>query len=143
MKRSTDEVIVAWCVPVLAGPFVGASAFATLKAILHAFQGGLGLWIVYMLLCIPLAVAQVIVFFAVDVALLRAKLRALPTGREAWWMAIAGPLVVGLMTGLFPKPQPQPEPAFFGIIIVLIAILPMIGVTIAMRLLFGKPPGEA
>jgi hypothetical protein len=140
MKRSTDEVIVAWCVPVLAGPFVGASAFATLKAILYAFHGGLGLWLVYLLLSIPLAVAQVVVFFAVDIALLRAKLRALPTGRDAWWMAIAGPVVVGLMTGLFPKPQPQP--AFFGIIIVLIAIVPMIAVTVAMRLVFGKPPGE-
>jgi hypothetical protein len=141
MRKSTNDIIVEWCVPILAGPFIGASAFATLKAILYIFHGGIGLWIVYILLAIPLAIAQVIVFAAVDIALLRAKLRALPTGRPAWWMAIAAPMLVGLATGLFPKPQPEPGPAFIGVIIMLIAIVPMIVITIAMRLIFGKPPG--
>src|SRR5437879_4790926 len=103
MSKSPDDVIVAWAVPILVGPFGGAAAFATLKAIQYAFHGGLGLWVVYMLLAVPLGIAQVLVFAAVDVALLRAKLRALPTGREAWWMAFAAPILVGLSTGLFPK----------------------------------------
>jgi hypothetical protein len=140
MKKSPNEVLAAWFVPILAGPFVGTISFATLKAMLYAFRGGFGIWILYMFLAIPLAMAQIIVFATVDVALLRAKLRALPIGRDAWWMAAAAPAVVALVTGIFPKPQPQP--AFFGLIVLLVALIPMIGITVAMRLVFGKAPGD-
>jgi hypothetical protein len=142
MKKSPDDILAAWFVPVLAGPFVGTVAFATLKAIFYAWQGGFGIWILYMFFAIPLAMAQVIVFAAIDVALLRAKLRALPIGREAWWMAMATPVVVVLVTGIFPKPQPQPVPAFFGLIVLLVALVPMIMITAVVRLVFGKAPGE-
>jgi hypothetical protein len=140
MEKSPSDVLAAWFVPVLVGPFLGATAFATLKAILHVWHGGFMLWIVYMFLAIPLAMTQVIIFAAIDVGLLRAKLRALPIGRDAWWMAVAAPMMVALVTGIFPKPEPQP--CFFGIIIVLVTLLPMIGITAAMRLVFGKAPGE-
>jgi hypothetical protein len=138
MEKTPNDVLADWFTPVLIGPFVGASSFATMKALLYLWQGGFGLWIVYMFFAVPLAAAQVIVFSAVDVGLLRAKLRALPTGREAWWMAVAAPMLVALLTGIFPKPQPAP--AFFGLIVVLLALLPMVVITVAMRLVFGKAP---
>jgi hypothetical protein len=137
-EKSPNDVLAAWFTPVLLGPFAGASSFATLKALLYFWNGGFGLWIVYMFFAIPLAMAQVIVFAAVDVGLLRFKLRVLPTGREAWWMAVAAPMIVAFVTGIFPKPQPQP--AFFGLIVLLVTLFPMVGITVAMRLVFGKAP---
>jgi hypothetical protein len=138
MEKTPNDVLAEWFTPVLIGPFVGAGSYATMKALLHFWQGGFALWIVYLFFAVPLAMAQVIVFSAVDVGLLRAKLRMLPTGREAWWMGVAAPMIVALMVGIFPKPQPQP--AFVGLIIVLLALFPMVVITVAMRLVFGKAP---
>jgi hypothetical protein len=56
-------------------------------------------------------------------------------------MAVAAPVLVGLSTGLFPKPQPEPGPAFFGIVFLLVAFVPMVGITVGLRWFFGKPPG--
>jgi hypothetical protein len=132
--QSSNDVVVAWFPPVLAGPFVGAAAFATLKGILAL---SFGAWIVYLLFSMALAVMQVIVLAGVDVALLYLKLRKLPTGKMAWYTAIAAPVIVGLATGLFPKPEPQP--AFFGFFLVLIAFVPMVIVSTVLRLVFGEP----
>jgi hypothetical protein len=132
--RSGNDVIVRWFAPILFGPFIGASIFATIKAILNV---SLVAWPVYLMIAFGVAVVQVLVFATVDITLLWMRLRLLPTGTPAWWQAIVAPVIVGLATNLFPRPQP----AFIGFIIALIVIGPMLVTTIGMRVFFGTKPG--
>lgn len=92
MSTARKTTIGAWFRPLLVGTFLGAWGFATVSGFL---KGGVPTWMLYLFLANAFAAGQVMVLGLVDIVLLKAKVRALPTGREAWLMAMAIPAIVG------------------------------------------------
>lgn len=123
MSTARKTTIGAWFRPLLFGTFLGAWAFATVSGFL---KGGVPTWMLYLFLANAFAAGQVLVLALVDVVLLRAKVRALPTGREAWLMAMMIPTAVGLWRAFASSSWWVLGPMFVA--------------SLAVRLVFGRKP---
>jgi hypothetical protein len=134
---SQNRSLGAWFRPLLFGTYFGAYAFATVRGFAN---GSLLAWMVYLLFANAVAAAQVACFVAVDVLLLKLKVRALPTGRAAWWMAFAAPMLVGAWVRLFPSPGVSTAFLIPILIFLLWFSVPMVAVALGLRLLFGRAP---
>ncbi len=130
----------AWMRPLLLGTFAGGWAFAAASASLHRIPQWLawlpyltiGKWVLWFLALTGLAIAQLLVFAAIDVALLKLKVRTLPTGLRAFAVAFVATPLVGLSLRLWPA-LGWNVGAWF-----LTAMALLAGVGLALRVVFGK-----
>jgi hypothetical protein len=95
-----------WLVPTLFGPAAGAWIAATIFAVAgytdpklgDAFQN----WVLGMALGTVIGLGMSAAFTAVDVALLKASARLLPTGARAWWCGLASVPALFIVWRLWP-----------------------------------------
>lgn len=124
--------IPGWMASVVVGTYLGAWGFATTSAL---FRGGAVRWVVLMAVCSALAAVQVMVLSAVDVLLLWAKLRMLPSGRRAWNGSVLASVLVWSVGMLWPFSRWTSPLTFLGSIFV-----PMIAVSLTVRWWLGERP---
>jgi hypothetical protein len=82
-----------WVVPTLVGPVAGAWIAVTIYALAGYHDPKLGdvfqSWVLGMVVGTAFGAGMAVALVAVDVALLRLRVRLLPTGAPAWWSALA------------------------------------------------------
>jgi len=140
---STKGRLGRWFRPVLFGTLLGAWAFAIASALLYSTDWvpswipGVGLikWTLFLVVCTVVGFVHALVLGLVDVLLLSLKVRELPTGGRAWGTAFAGPIAVGLVLKLWPSIRLESISMWM-----LSMLIPMIGISLALRLGFGKRP---
>jgi len=124
-----NRSIASWMASVVVGTYAGAWGYATLSAVL---RGGLTRWALLMAVSTAIAAFQVFLLGAIDLVLLWLKVRMLPQGRRAWLGAIgSSALSVSLTIGWPSLRWLSPAGLFF-------AVLPMIAVPLAVRLIWGE-----
>lgn len=107
MRRPT---LGAWLRPLFLGTFGGGLAFAATSASFHRIPQWLAWmpyvtaakWILWFLAVGGLASLQLVVFAAIDVLLLKTKLRTLPTGWRAFGAAFVATPMVGVALRFWP-----------------------------------------
>lgn len=131
-----------WLKPTLLAPLLTTWGFTTLGAVLvgmHALTGGrFDNWLVGMLAASFFGAGLGVLLIAVDVLLLKAKLRSLPTGARAWLSSSLTP--VGVF-GIWSLPFLPPPQSVLGL--VLFVVGPMVSACFGARLLFGAKPSGA
>ncbi len=124
--------ISGWMASVVVGTYLGAWGFATASALVH---GSAIRWVVLMAVCSALAAVQVVVLSAVDVLLLWAKLRMLPSGRRAWNGSVLASALVWCVGLAWPFSRWTSPLTFVGSI-----LLPMVVVSVGVRWFLGERP---
>jgi hypothetical protein len=138
--KTGNARIGAWFSALFFGSFLGAWAFATLGALVEPRFSwkwlpyvGTVKWLVYMAVFTLVALTQALVLGAVDIVLLKAGVRMLPTGWRAWACAFFAPAAVGATLRIFPTVL-----GFAFAPWLLSALGVLLAVAIGMRLLFGE-----
>jgi hypothetical protein len=140
-RRMTD--FTPWLRPTIVGPFLGMYALVTFAHLAfgdradevlyagHHFDS----WVLSILITSFVAAALVVSLIVADLALLRMKLRRLPTGFGAWLGGLLAPVAlhVGWMTML-------PGEAGSMLDLALRFAIPFPASTLALRLLIGRRP---
>lgn len=131
-----------WLKPTLLGPLLTTWGLTTLGSVLvgmHALSGGrFDNWLVGMLAASFFGAALGVLLIGVDVLLLKAKMRALPTGARAWISSLLSPLGVFFIWSL-PFFSP-PESVLGGVLFI---VGPMSTACLGARMLFGAKPSAA
>lgn len=128
-----------WLKPTLLGPLLTTWGMITLGSLLvgmHALSGGrFDSWLTGMLFASFFGAGLGVLLVGVDVLLLRAKLRQLPTGGRAWISSLLTPLGVFLIWSL--PFMPPPESVLGGVMFI---VGPMSAACFGSRMLFGQRP---
>lgn len=131
-----------WLKPTLLGPLLTTWGLTTLGSVLvgmHALSGGrFDNWLVGMLVASFFGAGLGVLLVAIDVLLLRAKLRSLPTGARAWISSLLSPLGVFFIWSLPFLPPPE---SVAGTVLFIVA--PMTAACFGARMLFGAKPSAA
>ena len=129
----------SWLKPTLLGPLLTLWLLTTAGAFLigmQALSGGMiDSWLVGMLWATFFGSTLGVILVGVDVALLKAKVRRLPTGLQAWIGGVLTPFGVFSLWQLPFFGQPE---TVLGLVAFL--MLPMVGAALAVRLVFGSRP---
>lgn len=123
-----NRSIAAWMASVAFGTYAGAWGYATFNALL---RGGMVRWALMMAVASAVAAFQVVVLGAIDVVLLWLRARMLPQGRAAWLGAIGSSAVSLSLAIHWPLSRITPMGVLFS-------LLPLIGVPLAVRLVWGE-----
>lgn len=129
-----------WMRPTLYGPFVTTWGLATLLSLTQGFAlvlpngERIDNWVA-LLFSVSFYAAMVVVgLLAADLALLRAKLRKLPTGGRAWVSSLLAPIAVYVAWMIFGwGDEDSSIPA-----VVLSIAWPFVGAPLALRWIFGE-----
>ena len=124
--------ILGWAASVVVGTHLGAWGWATVSALLH---GSAIRWVVLMAVCTALSAVQIVVLSAVDVILLWAKVRALPSGRRAWSGSVLASVLVWCIGTAWPFTRWASPLAFLCSI-----VAPMVIASLGVRLWLGERP---
>jgi hypothetical protein len=123
-----------WLCPALFGPLFAIWIFVTVSVLTGHWDPKLGKWGTWMLGMIfgtLVGGGLGITFLCIDALLLRMRARLLPMGKGAWLQAMAAPfLLFGAWTLWRPGSHDGP-------LLWLAIVLPMIAVTLMLRLLFS------
>ena len=132
-----------WARGTLLGPMITVWILITLAAGAESIDGladWVGLsgrftdeWWLAMLLGSFWASTLAVALVAVDVTLLRAKRRALPTGFRGWFGALLSPFVVAIWQLALPRPSSIP-------MMVALTAATFVLSAISVRILFGRRP---
>lgn len=129
----------AWLKPTLLGPLLTMWGLTTAGAVLvgmHALSGGrFDSWLLGMLLASFFGAALGVLLIGADVMLLKAKLRALPTGPRAWVSSVLTPFGVLFIWSL---PFFGPPESALGQILFIVG--PMAAACFGTRIVFGSRP---
>lgn len=131
-----------WLRPTLYGPFVTTWGMATLLAITQGMTlvlpngERLDNWIALLFTTSFFAAMVVVGLLAADLALLRAKLRKLPTGGRAWLSSLLAPAGVWLAWSIFGWGD---EDSTVPSLVFMIA-WPFLGAPLALRWFLGERP---
>lgn len=128
-----------WLRPTLIGPL---ATLWTLITALHLLigvdalsDGRIDSWAIAMLFATAYGCTLIVALIVSDLVLLKAKLRALPTGGRAWLSSILSPFAVSMVASLPLWPEPR---SWLGVA-VLIAAPIALGAPL-VRLVFGRRP---
>jgi hypothetical protein len=128
-----------WLKPTLLGPLLTMWGLTTLGSVLvgmHALSGGrFDSWVLGMLIASFFGAGLGVMLVTFDVLLLRAKVRALPTGARAWISSVVSPLGVFFLWSL---PFLSPPESVLGTALFILA--PMGASCFGARMLFGVKP---
>lgn len=128
-----------WLKPTLLGPSLTTWGLTTLGSVLigmHAISGGrLDNWLLGMLFASFFAAGLSVLLLTADVVLLKAKVRALPTGGRAWVSSLLSPLGVFFIWSL---PFLSPPESALGTVLFIAG--PMTAAAFALRMAFGVRP---
>lgn len=131
-----------WLKPTLLGPLLTTWALTTLGSILvgmHVLSGGrFDSWLLGMLFASFFGAGLGVLLIAVDVLLLKAKLRSLPTGARAWISSSLSPLGVFFILSLPFLPPPE---SVLGVVVLVLGS--MTAACFGLRMLFGAKPSAA
>ncbi len=137
------QTLSRWARGTLLGPMLTVWILITLAAgedALEGLAGWVGLdgrftdeWWIAMLLGSFWASTLAVALVAVDVALLRVKLRALPTGFRCWLGALLAPFAVAAWQ--LALPQPSSIPMLVGLTAAAFGLA-----ALSVRVLFGRRP---
>lgn len=128
-----------WLRPTLVGPL---GTLWTLVTALHLLigmetlsDGRIDSWAIAMMLSTAYGCTLIVALIVSDLFLLKAKVRALPTGAPAWLSSILAPFAVSFIASLPFWPEPQSWLGFAILIAAPIAIgAPLV------RFIFGRRP---
>lgn len=98
--------VAGWLTPLLLGPWIGSYAFVSAWSWLgpqYPYVPRMAAFIVGLTVATIYSLTFVIAQALLDVALLTVRLRALPTGKRAWLVAILSPVVPLLVSTLTMK----------------------------------------
>lgn len=127
----------AWLRPTILGPLLTLWTFATLGSVVVGASalsdGRFDNWVQLMLFASFFGCGIVVMLISADLALLRAKVRSLPTGSRAWTSSTLAPLAVFFLWRFFPPPE-----SILGLAIFLLA--PMALASFGLRFMFGQRP---
>ncbi len=131
-----------WLKPTLLGPLLSVWGLTTLGSVLvgmEALSGGrFDNWLVGMLVATFFGAGLGVLLIAIDVLLLRAKVRSLPTGARAWISSVLAPFGVFFIWSL-PFLSP-PESVLGGVLFI---VGPMTAACLGARMVFGARPSAA
>lgn len=106
---NSNDVLPRWARCTLIGPFVPLYAVVTLAAFLgqvaRVTDGRTDTWAAAMLLASFVGSLVVVCLVAVDVILLKVKLRRLPTGFLGWLSSMSSPIAVLVWLVVLPEPS--------------------------------------